>query len=151
MKNFLTSNCTCVRKETNIRYIIVIIFAIISTLAIKHQYHHNKAKVDLALVGRRERLKAWNTWALVWQGYGKNRSYRPFYVRISFQASSAPLHADGLLGDVVNLLLSAGQALVSLFWPPHIFLLYTSQMFGWQFDMYSFYISKSKHKWQKGP
>jgi len=28
------------------------------------------------------------------------------------QASSYPLHGDGLLGDVVNLLLSAGQALV---------------------------------------
>ena len=30
----------------------------------------------------------------------------------TLQASSNPLHADGLLGDVVNLLLSAGQALV---------------------------------------
>ena len=45
----------------------------------------------------------------------KNRIDKPFCVTLSFQASSAPLHADGLLGDVVNLLLSAGQALVSLF------------------------------------
>ena len=38
------------------------------------------------------------------------------------QASATPLHADGLLGDVVNLLLSAGQALVG-------FLIQTLRLF----------------------
>ena len=57
-----------------------------------------------------------------------NRIYKPFYVLLSFQASSAPLHADGLLGDVVNLLLSAGQALVSLFCSSYIFALHLSNV-----------------------
>jgi len=37
---------------------------------------------------------------------------RSCLLRAMCEASSAPLHVDGLLGDVVNLLLSAGQALV---------------------------------------
>ena len=47
-----------------------------------------------------------------WSNFDQKSTLTVFHDDDCLQASAAPFHSDGLLGDALNLLLSASQALV---------------------------------------